>query len=149
MNVPKARYVFMVVATLTLAANAFAGEGLTQSEKHIQTLTMKNFRQSLNSDIQGVVEGIMFDVVLYKKKYPTLDYNAIIDRLNNLAVKGEVPLVRYKAHLASMYLSYGKQFDIVPVHESGNDEDVFKQIAEQLEKNLLSANLSGSTESTR
>jgi hypothetical protein len=149
MNKPKARFVLLIVATLALAATAFAQPGDVDRHKRIQTLTMENFRSSLTSDIQGVVEWTILDVVVYKKYYPDLDYDRIVPRLNHLAETSKVPLVSYKAHLASMYLSYGEKIALEVPRALENEEDVFKQIAEQLEKNLLSANLSGSTASTR
>jgi hypothetical protein len=145
----KARNVFLVVATLVFVASAFAQPGTVERQQHFQALTMKNFRYALKSDIQGVVEGTIFDVVVYKKYYPELDYSGILDRLNDLAVEGKAPLVRYKAHLASMYLTSGEQINIVPAKDTWDQDAVFRQIAEQLEKNLLSSDLSGTTTSAR
>ena len=145
----KTRNVFLVVATLALGVSAFAQPGTVERQKHLQTLTMENFRHSLKSDYQGVVEGTIFDVVLYKKYFPDLNYSGIVDRLNGLAVEGKVPQVRYKAHLASMYFSAGQQINIAPVQDPGDQDAVFRQIAEQLEKNFLSSNLAGTTTSAR
>lgn len=145
----KTRTMFLVVATLALGASAFAQPGAVERQKRLQTLTMENFRYALKSDIQGVVEGTIFDVVVYRKYYPQLDYNGIVDRLNDLAVEGKVPQVRYKAHLASMYFSAGGQINIVPAQDPWDQDSVFRQIAEQLEKNLLSSNLAGTTTSAR
>jgi hypothetical protein len=145
----KARNMFLVVATLAFAASAFAQPGTVEKQQHYQALAMNNFRHALKSDIQGVVEGTIFDVVVYKKYYPELDYNGILERLNDLAVESKEPLVRYKAHLASMYLTSGEQIAIVPAKDPWDQDAVFRQIAEQLEKNLLSSNLAGPTTSAR
>jgi methyltransferase-like protein len=149
MKKPKARFVLLIVATLALAATAFAQPGDVDRHKRFQALTMENFRSSLTSDIQGVVEWTILDVVVYKKYYPDLDYDRIIPRLNHLAEASKVPMVSYKAYLASMYLSHGDKIALEVPSGIENEENVFKQIAEQLEKNLLSANLSGNTASAR
>lgn len=149
MNNHKARNVFLVVATLALGASAFAQPGTVERQKRLQNLTMKNFHHSLQSDVEGVVEGTIYDVVLYKKYFPDLDYEGIVDRLNDLAVSNKVPLVRYKAHLASMYFSAGEQINVVPAQDPWDQDALFRQIAEQLEKNLLSSNLAGTTTSAR
>jgi len=149
MNVLKARTVVLVVATLAFVASAFAQPGYTETQKRIQLLAVKNFRHSLQSDINGVVEGTLYDIVLYKKYYPGLDYNGIVDQLNDLAVTSRVPQVRYKAHLASMYFSGADRFNIVPAQDVWDQDSVFRQIAEQLEKDLLSSNLAGTTTSAK
>ncbi len=145
----KARTLFLVVATFVFVTSAFAQPGAVERQKSLQTLTMENFRHSLTSKYQGVVEGTIFDVVLYRKDYPQLDYDKIIDRLNDLAVTSKVPLVRYKAHLASMYFSAVDQINLVPAQDPWDQDAMFRQIAEQLEKNLLSSNLAGPTTSAR
>ena len=143
------RNVFLVVATLALGASAFAQPGTVERQKRLQDLTMENFRYALKSDVQGVVEGILYDVVLYKKYYPDLDYNGIVNRLNDLAVSGKTPQIRYKAHLASMFFSAVDHISVEPSENPYDQDAVFRQIAEQLEKSLLSSNLEGTTPSTR
>lgn len=143
------RNVFLVVATLALGASAFAQPGTVERQKRLQDLTMENFRYGLKSDVQGVVEGILYDVVLYKKYYPDLDYNGIVNRLNDLAVSGKTPQIRYKAHLASMFFSAVDHISVEPSENPYDQDAVFRQIAEQLEKSLLSSNLEGTTPSTR
>ena len=149
MNVPKARNIFLVVATLAFGASAFAQPGSAEKSQHFQRLVMENFRQSLKSEYQGVVEWTILDVVVYKSKYPDLDYDGILDRLNQLVESSKVPSVGYKAYLAGMYLSHGEKIEIVQPQELENEEGVFKQIAEQLEKNFLTTTLQGGTVSTR
>lgn len=149
MKKPKVRTIVLVVATLALWASAIAQPGSGERQKQFQSRVIENFRASLTSDIQGVVEWTILDVVVYKKYFPTLDYNGIVDRLNRLAATSKIPLVSYKAYLASMYLSHGDKIDIVPSKEPEQEAGVFKQIAEQLEKNLLTSNIPAGTMSSR
>ena len=149
MKIFKIRNIVLLVATLAFGASAIAQPGTVESQAHFQKLTMMNFRQSLRSDIPGVVEGTIFDVVLYRKYYPSLDYDGIVDRLNDLAVSSKIPSVRYKAHLASMYFSYNGQINVEQDRDPWNQDAIFRQISDQLEKDLLSANTPGSAASTR
>jgi hypothetical protein len=149
MSVPKVRGIVLAVATLALVASAFAQPGNALTSKHFQGLVMENFRQSLRSDYQGVVEWTILDVVVYKSKYPDLNYDGILDRLNRLAESNKVPSVSYKAYLAGMYLTHPEKIEIVESHNIETEEGIFRQIAQQLEKNLLSSNIEGGTVTTR
>jgi hypothetical protein len=149
MKYSKVRNVFLVVATLALGVSAFAQPGTVERQKRLQILTMKNFQHSLESNYEGVLTGTIFDVVLYKKYYPDLNYDGIVDRLNELAVSSKVPQVRYKAHLASMYFSAAEKINLVPAQDPWDQDEIFRQIAEQLEKDLLRSKLAGTTTSAR
>jgi len=145
----KTRVVFLVVATLAFGVSAIAQPGTAERRGRLLALTMKNFQYSLGSEYTGVVEGTIYDIVLYKKYHPELDYNAIVDRLNDLAVSGKSPQIRYKAHLASMYFSGTEQISVIPSQDPLDQDAIFRQIADQLEKSLLSSNLAGSLTPSR
>ena len=102
---------------------------------------MLNFRQALKSDIPGIVEGTILDVVVFKKLYPNLDFDGIADRLNDVAESSKVPVISYKAHLASIYLAHPAQFEIVPNTDPEKQDDVFTQIAYQLQKQLTASGI--------
>ncbi len=131
------------LAVLTIAMVAFitttsAGPIDSTVQSRIVSLSMKNFRLSLKSDIPGVVEGTISDVVVFKKLYPDLDFDGIVDRLNEVAETSKVPVISYKAHLASMYLAHPAQFEIVVPNENPErQDDVFRQIMNQLQKQLV------------
>ena len=92
---------------------------------------------SLKSDIQGIVESTIYNVVLVKKYYPTANFKAIINKLNDIAIENADPSIRFKAHLASIYLSFSEMIDVQPVFNTFDREYIFRQIADQLESKLL------------
>ena len=141
--------VVLMIAMFALGAVSLAGPNDSAVQNRIVNLSMKNFHYSLKSDIPGVVEGTIADVVIFKKLYPNLDFDGIKDRLNELAETSTVPVISYKAHLASIYLSHPAQFQVVPKDEPEGQNDVFRQITNQLEKTLLSSNLARTTASAR
>lgn len=95
--------------------------------------------QSLNSDVSGIVEASIYNVILLKKYYPSADYSNIVDKLNEIAEKNVEPSIRFKAHLASIYLSFNEIINIQP-RFNFDHEYIYKQITDQLEKNLVVKN---------
>jgi len=113
-----------------------------QSEKKVPNheRLLKVFSTSLENKIPGIVESTIYNVVSYKKYYPNLDYSRINNLLNEISQKHEDASIRYKAQLASMYLSEASTLDITPVPGSETHDYLFKQIAQELEKKLLVSN---------
>jgi hypothetical protein len=132
--------VVLLIGVLAFGAAALAGPNERAVRNHIVDLSMKNFRQSLKSDIPGVVEGTISDVIVFKKLYPDLDFDGIKDRLNEVAETSKVPVISYEAHLATIYLTHPAQFEIVPNENPERQDDVFRQIADQLQKQLIGVN---------
>ena len=100
---------------------------------------MKIFPESLKSNVPGIVESTIYNVVVYKKYFPEKDYSKVLSVLNSVARENENPAIRYKAYLAEMYLNSGSRIDIKPTTPALEHEYIFIQIADQLEKNLLVA----------
>lgn len=92
--------------------------------------------QSLNSKVPGIVEASIYNVILLKKYYPSADYSGIQDKLNEIAEKNIDPSIRLKAHLASIYLSFNELINVQPKFIYDH-EYIYKQITDQLEKNLV------------
>jgi len=100
---------------------------------------MQIFPASLNSNIPGIVESTIYNIVLYKKYFPEKNYDRIVNVLNSVARENEDPAIRYKAYLAEMYLNTSAKVEIKPESPAQDHEYIFIQIADQLEKNLLVA----------
>ncbi len=92
---------------------------------------------SLDSDIPGIVESTIYNIICIKKFYPQANYSDIISKLNNIAEKNSDPSIRFKAHLASTYLTLGDMIEVKPEAGKFEHEYIFKQITEQLENKLL------------
>ena len=135
----KSLFVFGLVLFVTLfTVISSAKDNRNRDAAYYQKL-IRIFPESLNSNIPGIVESTIYNIVVLKKYYPSGDYDHIIDMLNRISDQYPEPSIRYKAHLASMYLSMSN----IVVHPLMKVEDhgyIFKQIADQLENKLLVSN---------
>lgn len=132
--------VVVVLALLTLSISVFAQPNKARYSDKVLEQGLKVFPTSLQSDYQGIVESTIYNVVLLKNYFPNANYKTIVDELNSVAQGNDNPVIRYKAHLASMYLTYGSNIEITPTESGYDPEKIFRQIAEQLEKKLLVSN---------
>ena len=126
----------IMVMTLTAWAQPIQTEGKVLPHKR----NLEVFATSLQNNISGIVEGSIYNVVLYKKYYPELDYSKISGILNEVMLEHKEASIRYKAQLAAMYLSQASSIEIVPMRGMETHEYIFKQIAQELEKKLLVTN---------
>ena len=100
---------------------------------------MQIFPESLRSDIPGIVESTIYNVVVYKSIFPEKNFDDVVNVLNTVARENEDPAIRYKAYLAEMYLNSTANLSLKPESPAQDHEYIFIQIADQLEKNLLVA----------
>ena len=133
------------IVVILSAVLIFYGYIYSQESKYIpkESLVKKAYEicsVSLNSEIQGIVETSIYNVILIKKYYPSAKYSSIIDKLNEIAEENIDPSIRFKAHLASVYLNFSDIISIEPAFNIYDREYIFKQITAQLEKNLLVSN---------
>jgi hypothetical protein len=126
--------------TVTASASAQTPVDNINLPKVRQEQVLEMFRTSLKSDYQGVVEGTIYNIVIFKKYYPELDYSQLLTMLYQNTKDNDDAALRFKAHLAAMYLSDDTGITIVPVAHPSDHEYIFRQIAEQLEKKLLVTN---------
>ena len=125
-----------VAAVLLFAANAFGQPESPPKIRDNQKL-MHVLETSLHNEIPGVVEGVIYDMVEYKSYYPNLDFSSLIDALDDAAKDSKDSAIAYKAHVASMYLSFGSTLDGPEAFNPENHEHAFQLAAEQLEKKFL------------
>jgi hypothetical protein len=131
--------VFATVATaIILSSNAVGGEQPIYNHERV----FENFESSLKrNDVPGIVESTIYTVVEYKNKFPELDYSKIISMLDRVSRDNNSSSIRYKAQLASMYLSDSDGIEVTPVRGAFDHEYLFKQIADQLEKKFLASHI--------
>ncbi len=130
----------LLLMTTVLSFNVFAKDSTTAKAKVNYRLALKVSQSSLDNSIPGIVEGTIYNVVVLKKYCPDADYSNIIDKLNKISQEYPVTSIRYKAHLASMYLTMGNGIEVRPRKDVFEHEYLFKQIADQLETKLLVSN---------
>lgn len=133
----------LTIAAFAITINASAQTAATDVPKmdkvHLEK-TLDNFRASLKSDYSGIVEGTIYNIVVFKKYYPELDYSPLLSILNKSSQTNDDAAIRYKAHLAAMYLSTEAGVEVAPVSRPTDHEYIFRQIAQQLEKKFLVTN---------
>jgi hypothetical protein len=98
---------------------------------------MVAFHESLRSDVPGIVESTIYNLVEYKSYFPQKEYSNMIRELNDVARDASDPSIAYKASLAGLYLLCGSKLGDNSVFTPYDHEPAFKLVAEQLEKKFL------------
>jgi hypothetical protein len=133
---------YTLLLTLTFAVAVFSGSSFAEEKKAAKKSVVERafevFPPSLNSDYQGIVESTIYNVILLKKYYPNENYSSFVKKLNEIAEENTDPSIRYKAHLASIYLTFSDKIQIEPKEHVFEREYLFKQITDQLENKLAS-----------
>jgi hypothetical protein len=127
----------VVVFAITATSQTNEPEGRTFNHPR----NFKEFDYSLQSEIPGIVESTIYTVVLYKNRFPDLDYSHLQNELDQVARENKDIAISYKARLASIYLNYSANINITPASPAVDHEYLFRQIAEQLEQKLLAAHI--------
>jgi hypothetical protein len=132
--------VFYAVIIFSVKTNAQGGKAEKVKVVDETVMAQKAFKiipASLESEIPGIVESTIYNAVVAKKYFPSGDYSRIINKLNEIGENNPDPSIRYKAHLASIYLNFNGIIDVKVKHNVFDHEYIFRQIADQLESQLL------------
>lgn len=128
------------VLALIIATGAMAHPDKTDRGGFNQELVLKNFEHSLQmEEYPGVVESTIYNVVVFKNRFPQLDYARLAASLQRLIEENQDASISYKAQLAYMYLNNSSTIDLSPEGASSSHGYIFKQISEQLEQKFLAA----------
>lgn len=131
----------VMVLFATLSMQAMAQEIMVKNEPaRFQKILNTAFVPSLESDIRGIVEGSLYNIVLCKKYFSALDYKTTSDKLQWLIAENKSSSITYKAHLVLMYLSNAENIDITPKSDPETHDYIFRQISKELESKLLANN---------
>lgn len=138
------RLVYLKTAVVVLILLAFsiridAQPNFSVKKKANLEKAIQVFPASLKSDIPGIVESTIYNIVVYKNYFPEKNYDKIANILSSVAHENYDPAIRYKAYLAEMYLNSSANVSLKPESPAQDHEYIFIQIADQLEKNLLVA----------
>jgi hypothetical protein len=120
----------VVFLALVFSASVFAN-GPKKDEQYINKVK-SSYLKTLNSDYNSIVESSIFITMNVKNRYPSENYDELIEKLNELAVEGKTPTIRYKAQLASLYFNYQNLFEDINFTDKENPEKYFQQISEKL-----------------
>ena len=126
-----------LAAALSVTAPVSAQPDETRYARYDFQKLMKSFDSSLRSDVPGIVESTIYNLVEYKSFFPEREYARLVRSLDDVARTTSDSTIAYKASLAGMYLSYGSRIDDTSVFTPYDHETAFKVAAEQLEKKFL------------
>lgn len=127
----------VLVVGLSAALSAHAQPDESRYSKYDFGKLMKDFEISLKSDVPGVVESTIYNLVEYKSAFPDRDYSRQISALKKIARDHADSTLVYKANLAGMYLTYGTRIESASVFNPEYHETAFRVVAEQLVKKFL------------
>ena len=129
--------VLIAVILLTVAINA--GDKTHEYKKEYLQRAEQNSLATMNGEMNALVESAIYNMILFKSYVPNWQFDEILEKLNELSIDGKTASIRYKAQLASIFITYPQLF--VDVKTSGeNASDLFKVIANRIETNVLAAN---------
>ena len=125
--------VMVVFLLFAFSATVFSQEPKTEN---FINKAKENYMRSLESETHGVVESSIFVVLEMKERYPDVNYRNLVEKLNELAVEGITPMIRYKAQLASLYFDFNNMFSDLKIDSNykENPDSYFKKLSERLEQ---------------
>ena len=126
-----------IAAALSIGATANAQPDESRYAKYDFQTLMKSFDSSLRSDVPGIVESTIYNLVEYKSFFPEREYARLVRSLQEVARTSSDSTIAFKAALAGMYLSYGSRIEDTSVFTPYDHETAFKTAARQLEKKFL------------
>ncbi|MFO7446595.1 MAG: hypothetical protein R6W90_09520 [Ignavibacteriaceae bacterium] len=139
MKIAHTIFLTIIYALVVFSVGIYAQGSSNVHKKDIVQRAFKVFPPSLESQYPGIVESTIYNVILLKKYYPTENYSLFVNKLNDIAEESNDPALRYKAHLASIYLNFSERFDIEPKQQVYDREYLFKQISDQLGNSLAAS----------
>lgn len=104
----------------------------TLNQEQFINTAKANYLRSLKSDVNGVVESTIFILIEMKERYPELNYNNVVEKLDELVSEGNTPTIRYKAQLASLYIKYTNVFAGLKIKDKSNPDGYFKELSNRL-----------------
>ncbi len=128
-------------AIIAIASTAIAQEKPVDKKTFVQDVSFKMYNLDLkNKDVPGFVESALYALVQCKDRYPDLDYSQLLNTVDKVAQESGDPAIAYKAHLVSMYFTHSSEIQVTPFQYEDNHDQLFKQIADQLEEKFLAFN---------
>jgi hypothetical protein len=100
----------------------------------------QNYAADLASQNKGLVESALAIVSMVKLDLPLEKLPMVKEKIEDLIVSGETPVIRYKAYLAGAVFADPAMFRQESSHTYENTDDFFNALAGKLSHTLLSLN---------
>jgi hypothetical protein len=138
----------ILVVMVTFAGMAVQAQESTakpqQAEVHYAAQfdrLMRGLEMAKRSDVPGVIESTIYNLVQCKSMFPNREYSRHIRWLDEMSTRSGDATIAYKAGLASMYLRYGSPISDPWIFDPVDHEKAFKTVAAQLAAKLLATNI--------
>lgn len=130
----------VLVIILMLTAVVAAGDKTRKYNPEILEKAEKNSLETMDSGFDSLVESAIFNMILFKAYVPNWEFDQILEKLNELSIEGKTASIRYKAQLASLFITYPGLFADIESKGSKNPAELFKVIANRIETNFYAVN---------
>lgn len=137
----------LFIGGVTMPAGAQEGKTLEPEKRYFSSLEShqkadlntlrKNYKASLGSENDGVIESAIAHVVRMKMYLQAEDFSDLKGTIDWLAVSGRTPAIRYKAYLASLVLDNPGWFKEECCTEYAGTEEMFTALAKRLQQTLV------------
>lgn len=98
----------------------------------------KNFIPSLEfTSCNDIVEAGLAQVAMLKLAQPKAELKALENKIDELALHGETPAIRYKAYLTSMVFEHPEMFVYEKYGDYADGDQLFTALAERLRMETL------------
>jgi hypothetical protein len=140
MNTNLKRLTGIALAAFAVAFSVNAQEIRPVREASVKKYSLEMFGASLQEkECPGIVEGTLYNIIECKNRFPEIDYSDLVSPISNLAKEHNDIVMGYKASLTGLYLAHSSDIHITPIRGAEDHEYLFKQIADQLEQKLVTA----------
>lgn len=139
----------IVVITFTSAefvnANSMTADTLSTTTLTSDTPEFEKMERTLlyglGSNVSGVLESTMFNVIAFKTLNPAFDSNKVVDQIRKVAIENDSHVIRYKALLTLSYLtdqeSFGVANQIMPLIKSNDANGAFRVLVDSIQKKQI------------
>lgn len=92
---------------------------------------------SLNHEIEGVVVCAIREMVCVKLAQPGCTSGRVRDKIDDLALHGATPVIRFRAAMAAIVCDHPALFADEPWDQCGSDEELFALLALRMQEGML------------
>lgn len=146
----------VIISLLTITTTELFGfadadaeaDSVTQNNHQVDEQLFEMLENSalygLSSDVTGVVESTLYNVIDYKVNYPAFESEELVQKISKVAVEGENHKLQYKAYLALTFYQnqydFGSQDELLSLLEANNQDKIFFFIQEKVQSGHLTSN---------
>lgn len=137
------------ITTSELIANTSAkADSVNQTAQQADEKLFEKLEKSavfgLSSNVRGIVESTLYNIVDYKVQYPAFESEEMIQKVSEIAVEGDNHSLRYKAYLALSYYQnqddFGSQEEMLSMLDNTNQDRIFFYLQNEVQSDQFTSN---------